>query len=129
MQNRLRALVLDDERPARNYLVELIEQSGLAEVVAAVGCLPEARELLAATSVDVVFVDVHLSCGENGLDLLRSPASGPRPAFVLATAFRQHAVEAGKLGAVDYLLKPFSEERVEQCLRRISALRAGVHQA
>jgi len=124
MENRLRALVLDDERPARNYLVALIEQSGLAEVVAAVGCLPEAREVLAATSVDVVFVDVQLSCGENGLDLLRSPACGPRPAFVLATAFRQHAPEAARLGAVDTLLKPFDEDRVEQCLRRIAALRA-----
>jgi DNA-binding LytR/AlgR family response regulator len=124
MQNRLRALVLDDERPARNYLVELIEQSGLAEVVAAVGCLPEARELLLATSIDVAFVDVQLSCGENGLDLLRSPACEPRPAFVLATAFRQHAAQAGKLGAVDCLLKPLSEECVEECLRRIAALRA-----
>jgi CheY-like chemotaxis protein len=124
MQNRLRALVLDDERPARNYLVELIEQSGLAYVLAAVGCLPEAREVLATTSVDVVFVDVQLSCGENGLDLLRSPACEPRPAFVLATAFRQHAAQAGKLGAVDCLLKPLSEECVEECLRRIAALRA-----
>jgi hypothetical protein len=41
------------------------------------------------------------------------------PSFVLATAFSEHALEAFDLGVVDYLLKPFSEERVEQCLRRL----------
>jgi two-component system response regulator LytT len=123
MQNRLRALVLDDEWPARNYLVELIEATRLAEVVGAVEGVGEAREVLAAISVDVVFVDVQLSRGENGLDLVRSAAPGSGPAFVLATAYRQHALEAWNLGAVDYLLKPFCEDRVEQCLRRIAARR------
>jgi DNA-binding LytR/AlgR family response regulator len=119
---RLRALVLEDEWPARNYLVELIEATRLAEVVGAVARLGEAREVLAALPVDVVFVDVQLS-GESGLELVHSTGSGPGPAFVLATAFSQHALEAWNLGAVDYLLKPFSEERVEQCLRRIAGRR------
>jgi len=118
---RLRALVLEDEWLARNYLVQLIEGTQLAEVVGAVARLGEAREVLAGLPVDVVFVDVQLSGGENGLELIHSmaPLDGARPAFVLATAFSQHALEAWNLGVVDYLLKPFSEERVEQCLRRI----------
>ena len=118
---RLRALVLEDEWLARNYLVQLIEGTQLAEVVGAVARLGEAREVLAGLPVDVVFVDVQLSGGENGLELIHSMArsDNARPAFVLATAFSQHALEAWNLGVVDYLLKPFSEERVEQCLRRI----------
>ena len=131
---RLRALVVEDEWPARNYLVELLEGSGLAEVVGAVGTADEARQALTApdrVQLDVVFLDVQLAAGEReGLDIVRSlgtegggPAS-PRgrdlaPLVVLATASREHALEAFELGVLDYLLKPFSEERVEHCLRRI----------
>src|SRR5882762_4447804 len=118
---RLRTLVLEDEWPARNYLVELIEATQLAEVVGAVASLAEAREALAALPVDVVFVDVQLAGGETGLELVQQLPGGP--AFVLATAFSQHALKAWDLGVVDYLLKPFSEERVEQCLRRIAGRR------
>ena len=124
MANRLRVLVLEDESFARKYLAELIEGTGLAEVMGAASGLGEARALLAALEVDVVFVDVQLSCGENGLDLIRSAANGPRPAFVLATASRQHAAEASRLGVAEYLLKPFSEEGVEKCLQRLLARRA-----
>jgi len=116
----LRALVLDDEWLARKYLAQLIEATGLARVVGAVASLAEARRVLAETPVDVVFLDVQLAGGENGLDLIGSiPPDAKRPAFVLATAFTHHARKAGDLGAVDSLLKPFSEERVEQCLRRL----------
>ena len=128
----LRALVVEDEWPARNYLVRLIEATRLAEVVGAVAGAAEAREVLGTLPVDVVFVDVQLSCGENGLELVQSLAASTDapfnghsrngvapPLFVLATAFGQHALEAFDLGVADYLLKPFNEERVEQCLRRL----------
>jgi two-component system response regulator LytT len=128
---RLRTLVLEDERPARNYLVELIEATQLAEIVGAVASIDEARAIIDGRLVDVVFVDVQLSRGENGLDFIRSftgtpegPANGhePRgapPLFVLATAFDRHAQQAFDLGVVDYLLKPFTEKRVEECIRRL----------
>ena len=118
---RLRTLVLEDEWPARNYLVQLIEATQLAEVVGAVASVAEAREALAALPVDVVFVDVQLAGGDSGLELVQQLPGGPD--FVLATASSQHAVKAWDLGVVGYLLKPFSEERVEQCLRRITGRR------
>lgn len=128
--HRLRALVVEDEWPARNYLVELIEASRLAEVVGAVANVSEAWQALqpapAGLDVDAVFVDIELGGGdeETGLDLVRAAARTPRrPMFVLATAFKEHAVEAFELGVNDYLLKPFTEERVEQCLRRLLAAR------
>jgi len=125
---RLRALVVEDEWPARNYLVELLEASSLAEVVGAVATLDEARQALTTPSlaVDVAFVDVRLSgSGDDaGLELVRGLARrASAPMFVLATAFQEHALEAFELGVVDYLLKPFTEERVEQCLHRILARR------
>jgi DNA-binding LytR/AlgR family response regulator len=133
-QPLLRTLVVEDEWPARNYLVELLESSQLAEVVGAVGGVDEARQALASdvpgVGLDVVFVDVQLDGAganreENGLALVRSVAGEPNaPMFVLATAYEQHALEAFELGVVDYLLKPFSEDRVVQCLRRLHSRRA-----
>jgi len=127
-KDRLRALVVEDEWPARNYLVELIESSGLAEVVGAVADDEQARQVLQPASginVDVVFVDVQLAgrgSERAGLDWVRSEIESRRSLmFVLATAFENHAVEAFELGVIDYLLKPFSEERVNQCLHRVRA--------
>jgi len=127
----LRVLVVEDEWPARNYLVELIESSGLAEVVGAVGSVDEAKQALAGEAsdmtIDVAFVDVQLDgSGATGLSLVRSMLDQEHgPMFVLATAYEQHALEAFELGVVDYLLKPFNEERVVQCLRRLEQRRGG----
>jgi DNA-binding LytR/AlgR family response regulator len=128
----LRALVVEDEWPARNYLVELLQSSKLAEVVGAVGGIEEATQALAqdppGVRIDVAFVDVRLegASTQTGLSLVRSLAAAPgAPMFVLATAYDEHALEAFELGVVDYLLKPFSEERVTQCLNRLQLRRFG----
>ena len=126
--NLLKALVLEDEWPTRNYLVKLIEGTNRAEVVGAVASLDEAREALTGSAVDVVFVDVQLAAtgdSRTGLDLIRTLAGEPSaPMFVLATASSQHSLEAFDLGVVDYILKPFTEERVERCLERLLERRA-----
>jgi DNA-binding LytR/AlgR family response regulator len=123
----LKALVLEDEWPTRNYLVKLIEGTGQAEVIGAVSSVGEAREALAGSSVDVVFVDVQLTgTGDSstGIDLIRSLAGKPMaPMFVLATASSSYSLEAFDLGVVDYILKPFTDERVDQCLKRLVARR------
>lgn len=123
---RFRALVVEDEWPARNYLVELLEASKLAEVVGAVASIDEARQALSepdsGLGIDVAFVDVRIvgSGDEAGLEFVRTFSRAPNaPMFVLATAYRQHALEAFDLGVVDYLLKPFTEERVQKCLERL----------
>jgi DNA-binding LytR/AlgR family response regulator len=124
---RLKALVLEDEWPTRNYLVQLIEGTGRAEVIGAVATLEEAREAMGGSPVDVVFVDVSLAgSGDSrtGLDLIRAMAGEPHaPMFVLATASSRHSLEAFELGVADYVLKPFTEERVEQCVKRLAERR------
>lgn len=123
-REKLRALVIEDEWSARNYLVELLEESNQVEVVGALAKFDEASQALRQVDrfgVDVVFVDVKLGGTEDaGIVLVRQHATrAGAPHFVLATAFQEHAVEAFQLGVVDYLLKPFTEERVVQCLQRV----------
>lgn len=124
----LRVLVVEDDWQARNYLVQLLQQTGAAEVVAAVATLTEAQQMLslqAGACVDVAFVDVQLSHGgPSGLDLVRAVNAEPHPPrFVLATAYAQHALKAYELGVADYLVKPFTAERVAACVQRLLAQR------
>jgi DNA-binding LytR/AlgR family response regulator len=122
---RLRALVVEDEWPARRYLVEILSASALVDVVASVATLDEARQAMSAEGVelDVAFIDINLATSggeEAGMVLARHFAGRlGAPAIVLTTALKQHALEAFELGVVDYLLKPFDEERVGQCLERL----------
>jgi two-component system, LytTR family, response regulator LytT len=127
---RLRALIVEDEWPAREYLVELLLATKGVDIVAAVATADEARQALAANGidVDVAFVDINLATSggsEAGLAIVRDYASQPgAPMFVLATALPQHASEAFDLDVVDYLKKPFSDERVRECLVRLARRRA-----
>jgi two-component system response regulator LytT len=127
---KLRVLVVEDEWPARNYLVELLVASGLAEVVGAVATLEEAHEALQAAArlgLDAAFIDIQLARDEGdraGLTFARSLRSlAPSVQVVLATALDDHALAAYELGAVDYLLKPFGDDRVLQCLKRLRITR------
>lgn len=123
---RLRTLIVEDEWPTREYLSELLLASKLADVVAAVATSEEALQVLGpdGIEVDVVFVDINLATSggeEAGLALVRRFAKAQSaPLFVMATALKQHAIEAFDLDVVDYLLKPFSEQRVVECLERVA---------
>ncbi len=91
--NKLRTVVLEDEWVARNFLVELIEESGLASVVGAVASADDAATFLAtAKEVDVVFVDINLAGSSiDGFDFVKSQSlAAEGPAFVLATAQRDY---------------------------------------
>lgn len=126
---KLRALVVEDEWPAREYLVELLLATEQVEVVAAVASAEEARQALGpdGVEVEVAFVDINLasSAGRDaGLAIVRELAGqAGAPLFVLATALAQHAAEAFDLDVVDFLLKPFSDERVRACLARVARRR------
>lgn len=106
--------------------MELLQQTRQADVVAAVATVDEALQALepaAQAAIDVAFVDVHLKArkgDESGLAWVRSASRLPgAPMFVLATAHGQHALEAFDLGVVDYLLKPFTPQRVADCVGRL----------
>jgi DNA-binding LytR/AlgR family response regulator len=121
------ALVLEDERIARSYLVELVEKSGLAHVVAAVSSPALASEALREEgNVDVAFVDVTLvdapdaeRAGLAWIEEIREGSSAP--VVVITTASREHALRGFELGVVDYLLKPYVLDRVRESLTRVAA--------
>jgi len=123
----LRALILEDERHTRSHLVELVEGTGAAHVVAAVPTPDLASAALdGPDSVDVAFVDVHLigASGTETAGLAWIEATKRRedaPQIVVTTASREHAIRAFELGATDYLLKPFVASRVAESLERIRA--------
>jgi two-component system, LytTR family, response regulator LytT len=127
----LRVLVVEDEWLARDYLVELLQASRLADVVGAVASIDAAEQVLTRGgpefAVNAVFVDIQLASGEvAGIDLARSLVrSSPGLLVVLATASRQHAIEAYELGVTDYIVKPFTQNRVDQCMARLIARSPG----
>jgi two-component system LytT family response regulator len=77
----------------------------------------EALEAIAATPPDLLFLDIQMP-GRTGFELLRDLPADGRPAVIFATAFDEYAVKAFEFHALDYLLKPFRKERLQQSLER-----------
>ncbi len=116
---RLRTLVADDEAPARNYLLRLLTRAPDVEVVGEASHGREALRALETLRPDVAFLDIRMP-GLDGFEVLRllDPAHLP-PVVVFVTAYDAHALKAFEAQALDYLLKPFDDERFDRCLGRI----------
>ena len=114
----LRALVVDDEAPARGRLRQLLAERSDVDVVGEAEDGVEALERIQALTPDVVFLDIQMP-GCTGLDVAASLGE-PRPAIIFCTAFDQHAVDAFELQATDYLLKPVTRARLDAALGRLT---------
>ncbi|TXD33579.1 response regulator transcription factor [Lujinxingia vulgaris] len=117
----MRALVIDDELPAREELLWLLEQcpqiSAAAQAESAKAAL---ARLEAGPPVDVVFLDIDMP-GLNGVrlaQLWRDRLGDDAPVFIFVTAYDAHAVDAFALDAADYLLKPVRLSRLQQAIER-----------
>jgi two-component system LytT family response regulator len=113
----IRALIVDDEAPARDRLRRLLAEAGDVEVVGEAEDGERALEQIAALRPTVVFLDIQMP-GCSGLEVVASLAD-PRPRIVFCTAFDEYAVDAFELHAVDYLLKPVNRSRLDKALDRI----------
>jgi two-component system, LytTR family, response regulator LytT len=132
----LSALIIDDEKLARDELQYLLESVGGVDIVAHGANGIEAVNLIEEHHPDMVFLDVQMP-GLDGFAVIKrlteksaaaahSPAGPtPLPQIVFATAYDQYAVRAFDVNAVDYLLKPFDRSRVEQAVARVKARIAG----
>jgi two-component system LytT family response regulator len=118
MKARYRAIIVDDEPLAREYLRSLLAEIEDFEVAAEVGDGPSAVTVIEQTPADVVFLDVQTP-GMSGIDVLDHLAVEVLPLIVFVTAFDQYAIEAFDRHAVDYLLKPFDEKRFTVMLERL----------
>ena len=113
---RLRAVIVDDEAPARALLREFIASDSGVEVVAECANGFEAVKRIGELAPDVVFLDVQMP-RLDGFEVLE--LIGPGPAVVFCTAFDEYALRAFEAHAVDYLLKPFGRERFAAALARV----------
>jgi DNA-binding LytR/AlgR family response regulator len=117
---RLRALVVDDEAPAREELVWLLGLDSRVGRVCSVSNGADALRALEGSTFDVAFCDVRMP-GLDGLDLARVFARfADRPHVVFVTAYERHALAAFDLRAVDYLLKPVRPDRLAEAVRRVA---------
>jgi two-component system LytT family response regulator len=114
----LRALIVDDEAPARGRLRQILAERSDVEVVGEAEDGVEALERIQALTPDVVFLDIQMP-GCSGLDVAASLGQ-PRPAIIFCTAFDQHAVDAFELRATDDLLKPVTRARLDAALARLA---------
>lgn len=105
-----RAILVDDEPLARDYLRSLLRGVDDFEVIAEAGDGPTALRLLREIVADVVFLDVQMP-GMSGVEVLEQLGDMPVPTVVFVTAFDEYAIKAFDHHAVDYLLKPFDEKR------------------
>ncbi len=114
----VKALVVDDEQLARDELCYLLDEVGGVEIVGRAGNGVEALGLIEDLKPDIVFLDVQMP-GVGGFEVARQALErGTASEIVFVTAFDQYALEAFKINAVDYLLKPVDVARLEQALQR-----------
>lgn len=114
----LLVMVVDDEPVARRTLLELLMAAPDVQVVGAYGNAAEAAGALEVEEVDVLFLDIEMP-EEGGFELIDRLKPAVAPVFVFVTAYDEHALRAFEVGALDYVLKPFDDERVHQTLDRV----------
>jgi len=118
---RLRVLLVDDEAPARSLLREYLGAHPDTEVIGECANGFEAVKAIAEQRPDLVFLDVQMP-KLDGFEVLELVAAEPgAPAVIFCTAYDEYALRAFEVHAVDYLLKPFSRERLAEALARARA--------
>jgi len=115
MIQKIRTLVADDEPIARARVVSLLRAETDIELVRECATGEEARAAIEQGNLDLLFLDIQMP-EVTGLDLARTIQTHGEPAVVFVTAYDQYALRAFEVHALDYLLKPFGRDRLQQCL-------------
>lgn len=116
----IRVLVVDDEAPARQRLHDLLSRDAQIGEVAECANGSAAVEAIKNDRPDLVFLDVRMP-GLSGFDVVEAIGADAMPLTIFVTAYDKHAIRAFEANALDYLLKPFSDERFETALGRVKA--------
>lgn len=120
--NLIRAILADDEPLARQKLRELLRNESEIEIAGEGASASETINLVRGTSPDLLFLDVRMP-GRDGFDILRELAACQgvqMPLTIFTTAYDSYALRAFDIHAVDYLLKPFTAERLHMAVQRAS---------
>jgi two-component system LytT family response regulator len=121
---QLRVLIVDDEPVARHRLKRFLNKTADVTVVAECDDGASATAAIQEHDLDLVFLDVQMP-KMSGLDVVRTIGSERMPAVIFVTAFDRFALQAFEAQALDYLLKPFGEERVRKALARARTFLSG----
>jgi two-component system, LytTR family, response regulator len=126
--NSLRLLIVDDEPLIRTGIRSgLVGVDGL-QIVGECGSVGQAIEAIVPARPDLVLLDVQMQDG-TGLDIVQQIGPAQMPPVIFITAYDEYAVKAFELNAVDYLLKPFDEERLRRSIERARERIAAEHQS
>lgn len=115
---KIRAIIVDDEKPARHRLRELLEKRADIGAVAECSNGAEAVRQIRALQPDLLLLDIQMP-GLDGFGVVEEIGAAQMPATIFVTAYDQYALKAFEVSALDYLLKPFSDERFERSLERV----------
>jgi two-component system LytT family response regulator len=110
-------LIVDDEALGRQRVADLVRKERGVEIVGMIGDGVSAVEAIRSLALDLVFLDVQMP-GMSGLDVVRTIGPANMPPTVFVTAYDKHALAAFDLAAIDYLVKPFDDERFETAFQR-----------
>jgi two-component system, LytTR family, response regulator len=117
---RIRALIVDDEAPARQRLRDLLAKDNQISTILEAQNGVAAVEMIQEQKPDLVFLDVQMP-ELDGLGVVEAVGAEEMPLTIFVTAYDQHAIRAFESNALDYLLKPFSDERLEAALARVKS--------
>jgi len=112
----MKALIIDDERLARQELRELLTEHSFVQVCGEAENATTALKLVAGTQPDLLFLDIQMP-GKSGFDLLEA-LPPPLPHVIFTTAYNEYAVQAFEVNALDYLTKPIHPKRLAAALER-----------
>lgn len=118
--SKITVLVVDDEAPARQRVIDLLRREGNIEAIREATDGRLAVEAIRSLEPDLVFLDVQMP-ELDGVGVIEAIGVERMPLTVFVTAFDQHAIAAFEANALDYLLKPFSDERFEATMARVRA--------
>ena len=117
---KLRTVIVDDEPLARERLASLLSAEQDIEIVRQCRDGEEAVDAIDQLSPDLVFLDVQMPA-LNGFEVIEAVGPEKMPLVIFVTAYDQHALRAFQVRALDYLLKPFDQERFQEALQRARA--------
>jgi two-component system, LytTR family, response regulator len=124
----IRTLIVDDEPLARKRIRRFLSREPDISLIEECGCGREAIKIIEETSPDFLFLDVQMP-EINGFEVLQSIKLERMPVVIFITAYDQHALKAFEFHALDYLLKPFKQDRFKSALERAKAQLANASSA
>ena len=115
---KLRTVIVDDEKLARGKIRRSLSSEDDIEIVGEVTCGVDAVEIINEESPDLLFLDIHIP-KPNGFEVLQKIKPDRMPVVIFVTAYDEYALKAFEVNALDYLLKPFDNERLKATLDRV----------